>query len=326
MHGLEIAVADPASADFATAWDIVEHAQRADRPHALMETLEAIRRSASRPSSTYDTRLVLVRRAGNAVAAALVGRHLGENAHLGDLEVDVLPAHRGRGIGSALLRHELDGLVATGHTSVLSEVSVPTGQATSAGLEFARARGFTTVHEEDHLVLDLPADPPRPAVADGFEVLSWTGPVPEEHLEAYCAMRTQMNADVPLGEVDMAPTVHTPAKQRESEERMAPSYLTLTAVARRLADDRLVGYTLVFLPHGVPHVWQDDTLVMPDARGHRLGLALKHATLDLVREHPERTTLHTWTDPENEPMRATNRAFGFRAVDRMHEVQWRAPA
>ena len=37
--------------------------------------------------------------------------------------------------------------------------------------------------------------------------------------------------------------------------------------------------------------------------------------------HPDRVTMHTWTDPDNAAMYATNRAFGYRAVERMHEVQ-----
>lgn len=82
------------------------------------------------------------------------------------------------------------------------------------------------------------------------------------------------------------------------------------------------GYSLLFLPHGGDHVLRDDTLVMPGHRGHRLGLALKLATYAVVAaEHPERTTMHTWMDPENHAMAATNRAFGYRSVERLHEVQ-----
>ena len=84
----------------------------------------------------------------------------------------------------------------------------------------------------------------------------------------------------------------------------------------------LGGYSLVFLAHGSSQVLQDDTLVMPEHRGHRLGLALKLATYAVVAaEHPDRATMHTWTDPQNHAMYATNTAFGYRPVERMHEVQ-----
>jgi hypothetical protein len=61
---------------------------------------------------------------------------------------------------------------------------------------------------------------------------------------------------------------------------------------------------------------------MPEHRGHRLGTALKLATLEIVqRDHPERRTFHTWTDPDNHAMYRTNTDFGYSPVERMHEVQ-----
>ncbi len=62
--------------------------------------------------------------------------------------------------------------------------------------------------------------------------------------------------------------------------------------------------------------------VTPEHRGHRLGLALKSARLEALRErHPDLASIHTWTDPANHPMPATNRRVGYRAVERMHEVE-----
>ncbi len=86
----------------------------------------------------------------------------------------------------------------------------------------------------------------------------------------------------------------------------------------------LGGYSLVYLPRGSDQALQDDTLVMPERRGHRLGLALKLATYAVIAvKHPERATRHTWTDPGNHAMYATNAAFGYRPVERMREVQVR---
>lgn len=134
-------------------------------------------------------------------------------------------------------------------------------------------------------------------------------------------MRTQMNQDVPTGELDHEAVVMTPERIRAGEERLAKSYDIVVAAARR-ADGVLGGYSLVFLARGSDQVLQDDTLVMPAHRGNRLGLALKLATYAVVaNEHPERATLHTWTDPGNHAMYATNAAFGYRPVERMHEVQ-----
>jgi hypothetical protein len=62
--------------------------------------------------------------------------------------------------------------------------------------------------------------------------------------------------------------------------------------------------------------------VMPEHRGHRLGLSLKRATLAVLsREHPALTALHTWTSVDNAAMQRTNLIFGYRAVERMHQMQ-----
>jgi GNAT superfamily N-acetyltransferase len=113
----------------------------------------------------------------------------------------------------------------------------------------------------------------------------------------------------------------TPERIRMGEERLAKSY-DICVAAARLADGGLGAYSLVYLPRGSDQALQDDTLVMPEHRGHRLGLALKLETYAVIAaEHPERTTLHTWTAPDNYAMHATNTSFGYRPVERMHEVQ-----
>lgn len=78
------------------------------------------------------------------------------------------------------------------------------------------------------------------------------------------------------------------------------------------------------LAKGAEHVQQDDTLVMPEHRGARLGTLLELATLDAVRrDHPERRALHTWTEPDNHAMYRTNTDVGYRPVERMPEMQLR---
>jgi GNAT superfamily N-acetyltransferase len=78
----------------------------------------------------------------------------------------------------------------------------------------------------------------------------------------------------------------------------------------------------VYLPHDADYVVQDDTLVMPDHRGHGLGTALKVAVLRiLAADHPERRIVHTWNALENTPMQRINRELGFRPVERELEMQ-----
>ena len=89
--------------------------------------------------------------------------------------------------------------------------------------------------------------------------------------------------------------------------------------AHRRADGTFGGYSLLFVPHGTDYGWQDDTLVMPEHRGHRLGAALKTAN---YADLPDDVRLvHTWTAPSNTAMHRTNTALGFRVVEHMYEVE-----
>ena len=108
-------------------------------------------------------------------------------------------------------------------------------------------------------------------------------------------MRNQMNADVPTGELDLEATVLDDARLAASEERLARSYDVRVAAARRRSDGVLGGYSLLFVPHGADYGWQDDTLVMPEHRGHRLGARAE--VRQLRRPAAAITLVHTWTAP-----------------------------
>ena len=84
----------------------------------------------------------------------------------------------------------------------------------------------------------------------------------------------------------------------------------------------MAGYSSVLLDRTDDIAYQDDTLVMPDHRGHQLGTLLKLTTLEMIADdHPERRLLHTWVASTNAPMQAVNRAFGFVPVDQAHMVE-----
>jgi GNAT superfamily N-acetyltransferase len=268
---------------------------------------------------------------GSVVGAAELELSVQDNTHLAEVSLHVLPGHRRRGVGSSLLA-ELDRRRrADGRTTVLGELVLDLQDRERAGLAFARAHGFASVHTEQHLVLPLPADPAATAAlrrpVPGYELVTWRERCPEELRVAYCRMRTQMERDVPMGEVAYDPPVFDEERLRSQEERMAPLYHQVVAAARRTSDGEVAGYSVLFLPRDDHEVLQDDTLVMPAHRGRGLGLRLKRATLDVVaREHPDRVALHTWTDPANDAMWRTNAAFGYTPVEVLHEMQRRDPS
>jgi GNAT superfamily N-acetyltransferase len=328
---IQISELDPADeATLRAFWEVGQAAQRHDRPDPLLRTWPILVNSLSTPNP-YNGRTLWVARDGDrVVGTAEVERPLQENRQIGFVEINVHPDVRRRGIGTLL--HETAAAYCRddGRTSICGEVYVPAGGGSSAAREFAARLGFEVVHEEDHLRLDLPVpaeDVERlraKADAPAYEVLTWQGRCPDELIAAFCDLRTRMENDVPTGDVDLEPVVVDEERVRTGEERLAKSFLGIVAVARRRANGVLGGYTQVYLPHGEPHALQDDTLVMPDHRGHRLGTLLKCATLEIVqREHPDRVRFLTDTAVDNHAMQATNRDFGYRPVERLLEMQRR---
>lgn len=326
MTGIEISEVDVRDERRLRAfWDIEQAAIRADREHAIIRSWDAFRTSVTDPSPYYGRILLVALDDEEVVGVADARLPLQENKHLAELEINVVPASRRRGVGRSLYADALARLEPRGRRTMVGEVTEVPGLAT-AGVPFARALGFETVHLEDHLRLPLPTTRlPAPPPGEEYEIVTWRNRCPDEHAEAYCAMRTQMNADVPTGDRDAEPVVMDVQRLRTQESRLGlRAYDHLVAAARRREDGVFGGYSLVFRARGETYAQQDDTFVMSEHRGRRLGTLLKLTNLRRVEaERPERVAIHTWTDPDNTAMRRTNDAFGFVTVERTHEMQRR---
>jgi GNAT superfamily N-acetyltransferase len=306
-------------------------AMRAGRPDAMLRTWDSLRNTMQNPNPYYRRILLVAVDGDRPIGTAEVGGSVTDNERVADLEVTVLPDRRRQGIGRLLHDEGVRRARADGRSTVCGEVHVAgaVADADSAAYAFATALGFESVHLEHHLVLRLPVDGAHldalrafvAGRAEGYAVVTWGNRCPDEYAAAYCAMKTQMSNDVPVGEIEYEPIVYDEPRLRIEETRTARSHDQLLAAARR-SDGTFGGYTQLYLPHGEAAVIQDDTLVMPEHRGHRLGTILKLANLDVLqRDHPDRGSLHTWTDPENHAMYRTNVGFGFTVAERLHEVQ-----
>ncbi len=312
-------------------WECEQAAILADREHPVTRTWEALGNSVRDPSPYHRLTLLAAVEDGRVVGAADVGMPLQDNPHLGEVEINVRPSHRRRGIGTSLYAAAEERFREAGRTTLLGEVNVPLQGASTAGMAFAESLGFVSDHVEDHFVLELPVPGEQvqalraslPDLGD-YELVEWGDRCPDEHLDAYCVMRTQMDADIPVDDLDIEPTVFDADRVRTSEQRLARSHVQLNVAARRRSDGVFGGFSIVVLPKGEALAWQLDTLVMPEHRGHKLGLLMKLSTLDRIHaEHPGRTVIHTWSALSNAPMQATNRRFGYRPVERMHDMQRR---
>lgn len=310
-------------------WDVEQTAQRADRSHPVLRSHQRLVQQARVPAPGRFTTLLAAYDGSWLVGAAELSGSLRDNLHLGEIEVHVLPSHRRQGIGRELLGEVLRRGRADGRTSFIGEACQPAEDRPSAATRFAQAGGFESAHREDHFVLDLPvaaelfSGSTFKDVDDGHTVVTWTNRAPDDLVEAYARMRTLMNHDVPLGDLDIEPQAETVDRIRSSEERLSKHFDTVVGVARR-SDGELSGYTLAYLPHDEEFVQQDDTFVVGEERGRGIGRALKVAVLRLLAdERPERTMVHTWTAVDNVAMQRLNRALGFGSVELMNEMQLR---
>ena len=256
-----------------------------------------------------------------------------DNRHLLDLGIRVPPEHRRRGIGTALL-HEARAYAADhGRTTVLAEVVEPLDvvQGGSAGSLFASRAGFGVGMVENHRVIDLPVpDELLQALENhaalrrnGYQLVEFGVRCPAKYVDRFCAAQSRFMHEAPLGDLDVEPEVWTPERLAEAEERrvrQGRDGFTVLAIA---PDGSVAGYTqLVVPPSDDGRVAQADTLVLPDHRGHRLGLAMKVRNLRRLQEHhPDRTYVGTWNADGNAPMLAVNSRLGATPRERMLEYQ-----
>ena len=249
-----------------------------------------------------------------------------------DLAVD--PEHRGRGIGSALLEWTEERARAAGRDMLLTEVYVPVGDREShADREFALRRGYavSSVEIVRSLPLPVPADVlaehrrrSAEAMGDQFELSVHVDGVPEHLRQGVCDASNRLILDAPTGDVEFEPESMTVddyqtllEHQRDMGRRM------VTAVAVHRATGVVAAYTDLSVPAGDPDVvFQWGTLVLPEFRGHRLGMAVKVANLDeLARIAPDRRSVQTMNDEQNPWMVQINKDLGFEIIEEALSVK-----
>ena len=243
-----------------------------------------------------------------------------------DLRVD--PPHQGVGVGTALAEWAERTAKEEQRTMVLTHVFVPPGERDAHPVRrFAEARGYSVSNVEVVRRLRLPvADDvlaryeahAAAAYADRYKVSVHLNGVPEVLVQSLCDASNRLGLDAPTGDVDYEPESMGPEDYQhflEHEASIGRSRLTALAVER---DTGVVAaYSDLVLPAGNPAaVLQWGTLVVPEHRGHRLGMAVKVANLrELARLDPGRTTVQTSNAETNPWMVQINKDLGFEVVE-----------
>jgi GNAT superfamily N-acetyltransferase len=279
-----------------------------------------------------ENRPLLARRNGVAVGNANLKMFRRENRDLVRLEVRVLPAHRRQGVGTAIVAEAARQALAAGRTELagMDETPVRADYVDAAG-PFARRLGFAVAQRLVRRRLALPLPPAHvdalrqhpKATPPGYELVSFWDRWPNEDMEDRCELGRRMSTDVPTGELELDEEEWDEPRVRALEASLAAQNRSkVTTAARHRASGSLVAFTEIAVPLGAPEsVWQHDTLVMREHRGHGLGFAVKVANLwALCDRHPEARVVNTWNDAENTHMIAVNEEIGFRV--HAHSAYW----
>lgn len=293
----------------------------------------------------YERQVILVAKAGDQIIGTVdIALPLTDNLDMAEFTLDILPEFQRQGVGRKLLLAAEHLARSEGRTLILVDTNHPgaslhefdaaqlvpgSGQGfvplDSREVEFARRTGYTLQHIEQFSACALPLD--SKLVADlqaeadeanngRYRLHHWTDRCPDEWLEAVAVLENQAGADVD-------PSLETHVEQdmvfdggilREAEEvTIAQGRRTVVTAVEHLATGALVGLTTIsVLAHRPDVVFQDDTLVLQEHRGNKLGLLIKVANMErLTEQFPDARVIYTWNAPENRYLLTVNQQLGF---------------
>ncbi|HRN29175.1 MAG TPA: GNAT family N-acetyltransferase, partial [Terrimesophilobacter sp.] len=190
---------------------------------------------------------------------------------------------------------------------------------------FLLARGFRLEQVERMSRLDLPLDADAfdrmlgdaESKAGEYHLERFAGPCPEKWISGLGLLRRRMSTDAPSAGLDFAEEEWTDERVRSHEAlKLESPRVVLTTLAVHAASGQIAGFTELSMPPEIERpVQQNDTLVLKEHRGHRLGMLLKLANLRyLDHTHPGHPAVTTFNAEENRPMLEVNEAMGFVAV------------
>ena len=266
------------------------------------------------------------------------------------LAVEVLPEYRRRGIGSALTARleaiaqsedrSVQIVYAPSPTAPGERIHSPTGFGSvplgNPEVRFLQGRGYLLEQVVRASRLTLPVDPTqlrrlRDAAAahagPDYAVLQWVDRTPPEWLPDLAVLYTRMSTDAPSAGLAEPEQLWTPERVMQEEQKAAAGRRTaLTSAVLHGPSGHLVGFTELEVPaESRRAVSQEDTLVLREHRGRRLGMLLKVANLELLAaERPGHPSVLTYNAEENRHMLTVNEAIGF--VPLGYEGAWRRDA
>ena len=302
-----------------SCYEIITAGQRQDDPYMPIRSFTSFTNRWARGLSGDPRQTWLaVDDTGQPVGCYLMTLPERENPTMAMCTLAVMPASRRSGMGTALLEHCAGQALTAGRLRLLGQV-----KDGSPGAAFAAAAGARSGIAEVYRQLDIDSGLPARlaslrAEADsraaGYDLVTWIGPSPADSLDDQSRLSAAM-ADAPT-DADVEAEVWDTERIRNVERICLDSGQQFyTAAARHQQTGRLAGITQVFTDPGTPD-WgfQMETAVLAEHRGHRLGLLVKVAMLELLAAHaPAVRHILTGNAGPNQYMIAINEKLGFRA-------------
>ncbi|MGY5764241.1 GNAT family N-acetyltransferase [Brachybacterium sp. DNPG3] len=262
---------------------------------------------------------------------------LQENQDAASMSLEVHPAFRDQGIATALVEEAvMPAFRESGRSLLEAWADIPAeGEVDDAELpanRLATRMGISRRNVGVCRALDLPIDPAHldalQAEADehlgGYRIELWDDGVPAEHLLSYGRLLTQLDLDEPDEDIEHEAPVYDEERLRHAAERLERLGIERILAVAIAPDGTVAGNSEIHMRAGASLAFQENTLVMPDHRGHRLGLAMKIATHRVLAERAPRVrSLVTFNSHVNPWMIGINERLGYRVRQRELGLQGR---
>ena len=162
------------------------------------------------------------------------------------------------------------------------------------------------------------------AASTDYRVVQWQAPTPPEFVAGYGWMKSRMITDAPSAAMEFDEEVWDAARVARHDALYidAGRVLHVTA-AEHIATGELCAFNeLVIGKDRTRATQQEDTLVLKEHRGHRLGMLVKCENLRAWRAiAPDSPRVLTYNAEENRPMLDINETIGFAPI--AYEGAWK---
>lgn len=213
--------------------------------------------------------------------------------------VQVPPADRGRGIGSALAEAITRAATEAGAGAILVVISDD-----DASRQFATKRGFALSREMSHARAELNQAPEPAAVPDGLRLAGFDEVDPHRLWEAWGA----------VADGDPSGLSHTPAYEEWiATDWNHPDLRRDLSIALLTEDGDVVSFVSTTADPDRRVIWSNLTGTIPAYRGRGLAKVVKSVALARSRDAGF-VTAFTGNDSNNVPMLAVNRWLGYRTT------------